>query len=326
LRAAATVVALLALAPAPARSWLASGHREVAEAAVRSLPSGVPAFLRDAPGEVARLAAVPDLGRGDATPALRDRESPEHYIDLERLAGRPWPELRSRYLAELAARGLGVGAAGTLPWAVREQTERLALALALHRRDPADGGARALALVSAGALAHYAADLEQPLHTTIHHDGWALPDGRPPFDGTHLKVDALIDRARFDHEGAAAGAGARNLADLDGAIRAELAASHALLDRTYALVPALATPAGYARPEVAAFACERYEAAVRFVASLLLTAWERSAAVELPSWSAAGAAAAVGRRAQAEKELPQPQLPVARGLWNLKPAPFMPKT
>lgn len=285
MRAAAALAAVLALAPSAARGWFAQGHRAVAEAAVAALPEAVPAFFRAAGAEVGALAQVPDLAKGAATPALRDAENPEHYFDVERLAGRPWPELRSRYLAELAGRGLGVAAAGTLPWAIREQTERLALAFALVRRDPGGergAGARALALVAAGALAHYAADLEQPLHTTIHHDGWALPDGRPPFDGTHLEVDALLERASFDRAGALAGVRPEVLPDLDRAIRAELAASHAELDRTYGLAVEIAGPEDYARPEVAEFSCERYAAAVRFVGSLLLTAWERSATIAIP--------------------------------------------
>jgi hypothetical protein len=282
LRATVLAVALLALAPQAGLAWLEAGHREVAMAAVLSLPAEVPADFRAAAEEIGALALVPDLAKGPTTRALRDQESPEHYLDLERLDGRPWPELRSRYLAEIAARGLSVGAAGTLPYAIREQTERLELAFALWRRDPGGAAALSLARVAAGALAHYAADLEQPLHTTIHHDGWALPDGSSPLEGSHLLVDALIERAPFDHTGALAGSRPRVLPDIDAAIRAELAASHAEIDRVYALVPALRSPEGYARPDVVAFACARYTAAVRFVGSLILTAWEGSASVELP--------------------------------------------
>lgn len=276
---------LLALAADAASAWLAGGHREAARAALRCLPPGLPAFFVAAGDTLADLAVDPDVFRNRATRALAASEAPEHYLDTERLADGAWPELRAEHLRSVHARGLEVLEVGTLPYAIVEASERLTLAFALLRRDGEDPAARAQALVWGGLLAHYAADAEQPLHTTVHHDGWALPLGGSPLEGSHQRVDALLEKVPFDREGALAGIEARALADVAAAVRSELWASHALVDRVYRLEPLLETPEGYARPEVVAFACERYAATARFVASLWLTAWERSATIEVPDWA-----------------------------------------
>jgi hypothetical protein len=275
----------LALAASAAPAWHAEGHRRTAVDALRALPPEVPAFLRDAEAEVARAAVEPDLWKLRLVPHLAGRESPDHHLDLERLPAGDVASRRPEHEARLAAAGLAVGEVGTLAQAILESVERLALGFAAHRRAPHDAGARGAVALYAGWLAHYAGDLEQPLHTTIHHDGWALADGSSPLEGSHRRVDALLERAEFAREAAVGGLAIEPFDDLAAAVRAELAASHAQVDRVYALLPALGDEAGYRRAAVAAFACERHRATVAFVARLVLTAWRESAAIELPDWS-----------------------------------------
>lgn len=275
----------LALASSPASAWLAEGHRRTAVDALRSLPEEVPAFLRAAEAEVARAAVEPDLWKLRATPFLADREAPEHHVELERLPEGAVALRRAELEARLAAVGRAPAETGALPQAVVEGVQRLTLAFAAHRRAPEDAGSRTAAVLYAGWLAHYAGDLEQPLHTTIHHDGWALPDGSSPREGVHRRVDALLERAAFAREAAVAGLAVEPLDDLAAAVRVELAASHGRVDAVYGLLPALEDEAGYRRADVAAFACERYRATVELVARLVLTAWRDSAAIELPEWS-----------------------------------------
>lgn len=272
------------VAGGPAGAWHVEGHRRIAVAAVEALPEEVPAGFRAAAPAIGDLAGDPDVWKHADTPHLANGERPEHYFDSERLRGEPWPEDRTEAQRRIAALGLDVGDVGMLPWTVVELTERLALTFAQLRRWPDDEAARAQALVTAGRLAHYAADLVQPLHTTIHHNGWALPDDSSPLEGIHLRIDALIERTGFDREAAVAGVEPVVLADVVGAVRLEFAASHALVDRVYELDARLATPGGAADPEVVAFTCERYRAGVRFLASLLRTAWEESARLELQPW------------------------------------------
>jgi len=165
-----------------------------------------------------------------------------------------------------------------------ELTERLAVTFAELRRRPDDPDLRASSRLIAGWLAHYAADLAQPLHTSIHHDGWALPDGSSPHAGIHATADALVERVVTDPAAAAAGLEPLEVDPLEPAIAAELAASHAELDALYAALDRLALSGGEPDPEVAAFVCRRYRAAVRFLAGLYLHAWRRSAGIDLPPW------------------------------------------
>lgn len=280
-------------AGAPAQAWLVEGHRIISLDAVATLPGTVPSFFRDGAVAIAEASIDPDVHRPRALPQLRDREAPEHYLDLELLEGRDLPEVRSglfRLVAWLAAepgggRVRGVASVGTLPYAVTEGLQRLTVAFAEHRRWPEDANVRARALVYAGLLAHYAADLCQPLHTTLDHDGRAREDGSSPQTGIHRRVDALPTQVDLDR-----GAIVRDteLGILPGGfddVVAELMTSHALVDRVYELADDSGSfgqgefPAGLAE-----LTTERYGAAVRFVGSLFLTAWVDSEGLELPEW------------------------------------------
>jgi hypothetical protein len=265
-RPAIVVFALILLAlPATGHAWYARGHRLSALSALSVLPDEVPEFFRRGGGTVGRLAMEPDVWK--------------------RLPDGAWPDLRSQFLAEIGRRGLTVTQIGTLPYAVREDVERLTLAFAEVRRFPGDDVARQQALVWAGVLAHYAGDVEQPLHTTIDHDGRAKPDGSSPYTGIHARVDALFEKVRFDRSAAVAGVRPEAFADVPAAIRGEILASHALVDRVYQLQPELmAADGGIAQADVVAFTRERFAATARFIASLYLTAWRDSEKVELPDW------------------------------------------
>jgi hypothetical protein len=275
---------LLLLGAASAAAWLTPGHRRVAVAAVEALPADFPAFFRAGAATVGHLSVDPDLHKNAGTPELKVREEPEHYIDLERLAGRPLPATRAEYFRLMVELGRQPAEMGYLPYAVIEGAERLALCFAEHRRWPDNPHVRDKCLVYAGLLAHSAADLDQPLHTTIHHDGWALPDGASPFTGIHARVDALVERSPFDAVAAVAELTVAPYADLRRGVLEELAASHARLDATYRLEPDLARDQGFAAPPVVEFACERFRASTLFLARLFATAWELSARLELPDW------------------------------------------
>lgn len=282
-RALLCLLPLLAGSASPAAAWLVEGHRRVAADAVRLLPREIPAFFRAGALAVGHSAVDPDVWKVRETARLRDREGPDHYLDSELLEGRALPSLRSEYQALLAGLDLPGSQVGYLPYTVVEATERLTLAFAEHRRWPRNRHVRAKALVYAGLLAHYAADLCQPLHTTIHHDGRALAAGGSPHTGLHERVDGLFERVRFDRATAVRGVAPRPFEDLWGGVLAQLDRSHGLVERVYELEAAIAEEAP-SDPGVVAFTRERYREAAGFVASLLRTAWQDSARLELPAW------------------------------------------
>jgi hypothetical protein len=282
---AAALLAAAALAP-PAGAWLVKGHERVTIDAIALLPESVPGFFRGGAAIAGHASVDPDLWRNPGTPELAARSGPEHYLDLELLRGEALPERRSDYLTLLARLRVEPHRAGALPYAIVEGAERLALCFSEHRRWPADETIRAKCLLAAGWLAHFAADLAQPLHTTIHHDGRTLPDGRSPRSGIHSRVDGLFAPRYLAGRGLLAGVAPARFDELWPALRAELAASHALVDRVYELERAIGGRGARVDPRVAAFARERYRATARFVAGVLLWSWERAAAIELPEWLA----------------------------------------
>jgi hypothetical protein len=324
------VAALLATSPAlaaPAAAWFTPGHAKVTRAAVRALPSEVPSFFREGAFTVGEASVDPDVFKDRTLVALRAAEEPNHYLDWELIPGLAFPPDRWAFTAAVIERRVEPRALGVLPYSLMESYQRLTLAFAEHRRFPDDVAIRQKALVYAGWLGHYAGDLEQPLHTSIHHDGRANPDKTSPHTGIHQLVDGLFERVPFDEEALLRDLPVRTFPDVWATIQTELATSHALVDRVYELEPdlraawpppprpavtptpattaggpapptvtppaapppAAAAPTAAPRPRpisaaVTAFTKERYRATASFLASLIRTAWEQSATIQLPSW------------------------------------------
>lgn len=279
--------AVLCLAVGPAFGWHGPGHERATRAAVEATSDRLPPFFTEGVETVVHCAVDPDLfTRPIGPPELHATEAPEHYFDIERLDGAPVPPTRQDLLALLAEKDLKVVEVGTVPYAIVEWTQRLSVALAEHRRWPDDPSIRRKCLVYAGILSHYAADLCQPLHTTIHYDGRVGPDGRSPHTGIHKRVDALPGKLPLGEPVDLRPDRIEPPADLHAAVVECLRASHALVDRVYALdeaIPAYEEPLP-ADSEAAGLARERLAASSRFVARMFLAAWEQSADITLPDW------------------------------------------
>ena len=191
------ICAALCLAGGEALAWGAAGHRMIGRVAIAALPSDVPAFLRDsaAIATVGELAREPDRWRGAGKTHDADRD-PAHFLDLDDngaiLGGPPLtalPETRAAYDAALRSAGSDSWKAGYLPYSIIDGWQQLAKDLAYWRADAAaaartsDKAHRAwlladraerqdLALRDVGVLAHYVGDGSQPLHVTVHFNGW----------------------------------------------------------------------------------------------------------------------------------------------------------
>lgn len=285
-RIVSTVLVLAAALAQPAGAWWPEGHSVIAEGAVLALPADVPAWFREGGALVGHLAQDPDVAKNPGAPILRNGEEPEHFLDLELLKGKPIPANRHLFLKLCAAEGVDPKDVGTLPYSVAEGTERLTVAFAEHRKWPRNASIRTKCLVYAGLLSHYSGDLCMPLHTTIHYNGRALPDGRSPRTGIHEKVDSLIERVGLKPAELAVDQTVEPLPKLMPGVLAEIERSRALIERTYELERQLPPSAGEWKPsaEVLVFTRERGKAAARFTASLYLTAWRDSESIKLPSW------------------------------------------
>ena len=212
-RLGALVLAIAVLAPGAALAWGAAGHRMIGEAAVRALPPELPAFLRGAQSAAAvgELSREPDRMRASGRIHDNDR-NPDHFIDLGddgRVFGGPaiaaLPATREDYETALRADGQDSWKAGWLPYAIVDRWEQLAKDFAYWRvleaakANPqwrahrawfvADQRRReALILADLGELSHFVGDGSQPLHVSVHFNGWGDFPNPQGFTNARLHV------------------------------------------------------------------------------------------------------------------------------------------
>jgi hypothetical protein len=207
---AVAAAALIAFTPAgPALAWGNTGHRMVGTLAMQALPPEVPAFLRSkqAAADMGELAREPDRWKGAGKTHDSDRD-PAHYLDLAddgTVFGGPklnaLPATRFDYETALRAVNADSWKAGYLPYSIVDGYQQLVkdfgywrvVSTMAKRKGPhrdwyrADARRReALILRDIGTFAHYVGDGSQPLHVTIHFNGWG--DGPNPKGYTNDKI------------------------------------------------------------------------------------------------------------------------------------------
>jgi hypothetical protein len=176
-------------------AWGPRGHQSANRAAVKTLPADGPAFLAEYEEWIAKTGPVPDSWRGASEPYSKIFEDPNHGWFKEQFAFMTAiPRSRYEFILRLYDEYLrirdkeperaaltNVRWTGTMPYAAIENYDRMKSSMRLYRRAVADTSAdsqrdaRYLAQDIAfymGWLGHYTADGAQPLHDTIHHDGW----------------------------------------------------------------------------------------------------------------------------------------------------------
>jgi hypothetical protein len=178
----ACLIASIWLFAMPTRgyAWDARTHMLIARLAVDALP--------DTPLKHLLAAHEADLQEDAVAPdeSLRARygkaEAIRHYIDLENFGADPFAELKP----DIAAMELQYGAStlqrsGTLPWTIE--------AMAQGVQQAWRSGDCAQVVLLSGYLAHYTGDATQPLHTTIHFDGYQQDRGM------HARFEGAVDRS-----------------------------------------------------------------------------------------------------------------------------------
>jgi hypothetical protein len=220
--AAAMLLAGLPLATPQAWAWGATGHRLIGEAAASAFPAEIPAFLRtpQAIQEIGELAREPDRSRGAGAPHDPDLD-PGHFVDLDdagKVNGGPalaeLPPTRAGYESALRAAGSDGFKSGYLPYSIEEGYEqlvkdfqywRLETAALKTTADPKDRAwiahdrtlREVLILRDLGYWAHFVGDGSQPMHVTVHYNGWGdLPN---PHGYTTDKIHAPFEGA-FVHD------------------------------------------------------------------------------------------------------------------------------
>jgi hypothetical protein len=174
--------------------WGPRGHITANRAAVLSIPDDGPVFLRNYAEWIAQTGPLPDSWRVATEPYSKLFEDPNHGWFKEQFAFMKVIP-RSRYEFVLAlydeylrirksdperAKLTNVRWTGTLPYAAMENYDRMKAAMRTYRQLSARNQdtkfiEQDIAFYM-GWLGHYTADGAQPLHDTIHHDGWQGPN------------------------------------------------------------------------------------------------------------------------------------------------------
>lgn len=306
MRLAGAIMAALLLAPAPAFAWGATGHRIVGVLGVEALPDEVPAFLRtpEVAAEIGELAREPDRSKSAGRIHDTDRDA-AHFIDVDDaglVMGGPalaaLPPTRAEYETALRAVGSHSWEAGYLYyslvdgwqqlvkdfayWRALEAAERLASDPAKRDWYAADRKRReALLIRDLGAWVHYVGDASQPLHVTVHFNGWG-PYPNPQGYST-AKIHAPVEGA-FVHDNVTLDAVRKRMpatydcaCPIEARTAAYLAESHSMVGQLYQLEKA----GGFANgdPRGVEFHEVNLAAAAGEARDLVVEAWRASADV-----------------------------------------------
>lgn len=291
-----------------AAAWGGAGHRMVGVLALQSLPDELPLFLRapDAATEVGELSREPDRSKGAGKLHDSDRD-PGHFLDVDGaglvFGGPPLsalPPTRETYETALRAAGKHSWVAGYLPYSMIDRSQQLtkdfaywraakagaAFATSPERRAWLDEDRRrreGLILKTLGELSHFVGDGSQPLHVSLHYNGWGdYPNPRGytmtrihgPFEGELVKSGVDIAKVR------AGMAPYRDCAcTLEARVTAYLAASWKLVEPLYELEKAGGLAAG--DPRGVAFATERLAAGASELRDMVVMAWQASETAEV---------------------------------------------
>jgi hypothetical protein len=220
---ALSLLAAVVAAPVQALAWGASGHRIIGQTAVAALPAELPTFLRtpQAAADAGELSREPDRSKGAGKLHDSDRD-PGHFLDLAddgTVLGGPrleaLPATREDYETALRAAGVDSWKGGYLPYSIVDRWQQLSQDFAYWRVLKAAEANRAWAkhrawfaadrrrreaqiLTDIGQLSHFIGDGSQPLHVTIHYNGWGAdlpnPQGytlakvHSPFEGELVRA------------------------------------------------------------------------------------------------------------------------------------------
>ncbi len=296
---------------AQALAWGYIGHHMIGEVAARNFPAELPSFLRT-PAFVSQLGALsqePDVSRNSGNPHDADLD-PGHFLDVSddgTVLGGPklsaLPATRKDFDTAMRALGHDEYYAGFLPYNIMDGWQQLVHDFALlraygaavkyapkfhlHAADKA-GYARLLALRQMltlrdlGYWAHFVEDASQPLHVSVHYNGWGdfpNPQGFVTAPGLHARFEADFVTANIQEQDVAALMRPYRHCDdsVQGCVQCYIAetAQHTIplyeLDKAGAFDPAHPTA------ESKAFTAARLAAAANTLRDMVVDAWRGSA-------------------------------------------------
>jgi hypothetical protein len=212
-----SVLALVIAHPSGAYAWGKRAHAVIDAAAVDALPADGPIFLQKYKDYISDSSTIPDSWRSNSEPFSKIEEDPNHGWFMEQFSFMQMiPRSRYEFVIELykenvrlsktdgeAAKKMNVRWTGTLPFAAMEVYGHLIADMRLLRGVQAKKQDTShLELTCAMLtwwLGHYIGDGSQPLHDSIHHDGW---QGSNPHDYTRDRsIHSRFESAYVDKIG-----------------------------------------------------------------------------------------------------------------------------
>jgi hypothetical protein len=193
-----TGLCLVSLLPyQEALAWGATGHRMISKLAIQNLPTEIPLFLRTEKSAefIGELGREPDRSKGTGNSHDHDLD-PGHFINLSDnlnvanvVSIDPLPATREDYDSALRFNGTNEYKAGFLPYSIIDGWQQLQRDFAYWRADLAkersasskteqawftmDRELREMIILrDLGYWSHFVADASQPMHVSIHYDGW----------------------------------------------------------------------------------------------------------------------------------------------------------
>ena len=214
-------------------AWGATGHEFISGIAIEKLPDSVPAFVRtpEAIAEIAVMGRELDRSKGSGETHDKERDA-GHYVDLADdgavmgvLPIAKLPVTREAYDTQLRAKGFTQYKAGYLPYAIVDGWQQIRKDFAYWRADvkgaetantpeerawfEADRKLREkLTLRDIGIWSHYVGDASQPMHVSVHFNGWGdfpNPNGYTQSKSIHAHFEGAFVRQNADRAAVAAG-------------------------------------------------------------------------------------------------------------------------
>jgi hypothetical protein len=286
-------------------AWGATGHEWISGIAIEKLPDNVPAFVRapEAAGEIAVMGRELDRSKGSGKTHDAERD-PGHYVDLgdngEVMGVLPLTKLpvtREAYDTELRAKGSTQYNAGYLPYSVIDGWQQIRKDFAYWRaltkaiETAATPAERAwfeadrrlrekITLHDIGIWIHYVGDASQPLHVSVHFNGWGNfpnPNGYTDSKKIHASFEGEFVKRNLSRQAVAAEVGPYETCNctIEEQIRTLLLASLAQVVPLYMLEK----EGGFRRsdPRGVAFAEARLAAGAMALRNMIVEAWLDSA-------------------------------------------------
>jgi hypothetical protein len=273
------------IVPVASSAWGEKGHIIVNTLAIDAAASKLPDFMKAARNDLIYNGNEPDRWRDEINTPMNIAQAADHFFDSEL-----WGPIgtiesdRYMFMEKVAAKKVALIRVGYLPYAIIEHYGRLVNAFRHWRNATTPEvreAARADAVHYAGVMGHYVADAAQPMHMSVHYNGWLdnvpNPNNYTRDRGLHARyeagyVDAAIDAATVRTKVQAP----ERLKDVFGSIKQHLIQGFNELEPMYQLEKTGEFNPEQPRPKGTAFIATEIARGATMLSNLWYTAWLES--------------------------------------------------